>query len=229
MATSFEKALDFTLKFEGGYVNDPDDPGGETNRGVTKAVYDDYRKGKGLAVQSVRHITEAEIEDIYRTRYWDASQCDQMRWPLNAVVFDAAVNAGVGQARKLLQRALGVADDGKWGKGTAAAVALCAPVTVARKCNEEREEFYRGLVAKRPVLGKFLDGWLNRLTALQAVVDHAANLVTVEVNGKPLDTPGQVIDGTTYVPLRDIAETLGLNVKWDPRTRRASLSTKGGK
>lgn len=98
---------------EGGYVNHPKDPGGATNRGVTQRVYDMYRRAQGLAVRSVRDLTEAERLDIYRTRYWDVIKGDLLPPGVDYVVYDGAVNSGPLQSVKWLQRALGARYTGK--------------------------------------------------------------------------------------------------------------------
>ena len=66
----FKKALAFVLKWEGGFVNDPDDKGGATNKGITQNTYNSYLKSKGMRAKSVRYITQAEVEDIYYKQYW---------------------------------------------------------------------------------------------------------------------------------------------------------------
>lgn len=117
----FDQSLPLVLKNEGGYVNNPKDPGGETNKGITKAVYDAWRRKKGQPVQSVRLISDAEVHDIYKANYWDAVKGDNLPEGVNYVVFDGAVNSGPGQSVKWLQRALGVTDDGLIGPKTIAA------------------------------------------------------------------------------------------------------------
>jgi lysozyme family protein len=119
----FERALTRVLVHEGGYVNHPSDPGGETNKGITKRVYDTYRERVGKPAQSVRNISQAEIAAIYKSAYWDLAKCDQLPVGISYVVFDGAVNSGVSQSIKWLQRALGVvAVDGVIGNSTLAAV-----------------------------------------------------------------------------------------------------------
>lgn len=119
----FERALTRVLVHEGGYVNHPSDPGGETNKGITKRVYDTYRERIGKPAQSVRNISQAEIAAIYKSAYWDLAKCDQLPVGVSYVVFDGAVNSGVSQSIKWLQRALGVvAVDGVIGNATLAAV-----------------------------------------------------------------------------------------------------------
>jgi len=80
-------ALKFTLRWEGGYVNHPADPGGATNKGVTKKVYDAYRAGKGLGRNDVRNITDDEVHDIYKHGYWAKAKCPSLAVDLDTVQF----------------------------------------------------------------------------------------------------------------------------------------------
>lgn len=163
-------ALKFTLRWEGGFVNHPDDPGGATNKGVTQAVYDSYRRSKGQPKQSVRQISDDEVHDIYETRYWQAAKCPDLGVDLDTVQFDTAVNMGVGRAIKFMQKSTGCKPDGAWGPITAAAVANCDPgATLIAYCNT-REAFYKGLVRRRPKMKVFMRGWMNRLNDLRGFV-----------------------------------------------------------
>lgn len=119
MRENFAPSLKRVLVHEGGYVNHPKDPGGETNFGVTKAVYDGYRRARGLPVQSVRHISQAEVQEIYRVLYADKIWFDKLPKGVDYVVLDGAVNSGVGQSVKWLQRALKCTNvDGNIGPAT---------------------------------------------------------------------------------------------------------------
>lgn len=162
MDTNFKASLKLVLAHEGGYVNNPADPGGETNKGVTKAVYDTYRKRKGLPVRSVKLISAAEVEDIYRAQYWDLAGCDDMPLGLDYAVFDYAVNSGVSRAAKDLQRVLGTAIDGIIGQSTlqAARAACVADIegTIAAYC-ERRLRFMKSLKTWK-TFGK---GWQRRV------------------------------------------------------------------
>ena len=161
----FTDALRFVLAREGGYVNDPVDPGGPTNHGVTQKVYDSYRQSHGLPVRSVRDIAPDEVAHLYDTRYWDPVLGDELLaldGNLALQVFDMAVNAGVGRATKLLQRALHVEEDGVPGPATMRALRAADLPTLRDKFLAEREIFYRSLVTQKPQLGKFLSGWLKR-------------------------------------------------------------------
>lgn len=105
MTTAFEAALAFVLRWEGGYVDHPADPGGATNQGVTQATYDAYRRQNAWPTRSVRDISTAEVRDIYHKQYWVRAGCDQITPPALALcVFDASVNSGVGAALKWLQQ-----------------------------------------------------------------------------------------------------------------------------
>ena len=96
---SLTQALAFTLPAEGGYVDNPDDDGGATDHGVTQHVYDFYRAAKGLPVQSVAQITDAEVHDIYQTKYWIAGHCGELGDALGVCHFDWCVNHGeIGRA-----------------------------------------------------------------------------------------------------------------------------------
>jgi len=104
-AGNFERCLAITLKWEGGYSNHPDDPGGPTMRGVIQREYDTWRKKQGKRVRPVRQIEDAELRAIYRTNYWDALECDSLPAGLDLCVFDAAVNSGSARARQWLDQA----------------------------------------------------------------------------------------------------------------------------
>ena len=108
---NFEKMLKFVLQEEGGYVNDPHDRGGETNKGITHTTYDSYRKSKGLPTRSVKNITDDEVRDIYYNNYYKASGADKLGNPqLSLYVFDTAVNMGVSRAKEFLNKSNGNAE-----------------------------------------------------------------------------------------------------------------------
>lgn len=166
-STGLDAALAFVLRWEGGFVDHPADPGGRTNKGVTQKVYDAWRRRQGLAPQDVRRITNEEVHAIYQADYWIPPRCDLLDEPLDVVQFDTAVNMGVGRAVRLLQSSAGCGVDGDFGPGTKRAVEGCdRGELLVRYCNA-REAFYRRLAAKKPELGVFLKGWLNRLNALR--------------------------------------------------------------
>lgn len=162
---SFERALKFVLKQEGGFVDHPSDPGGPTNFGITQRVYDEFRK------RSVRFIEPQEVESIYRRSYWTPARCDSLPTRLALVHFDSAVNCGVKQAAKFLQRAAGVRDDGVIGPVTLQSAKSQDENGLIDRYILERRKFYHSLSVTKPELAVFLKGWLKRL-------DELANEVT---------------------------------------------------
>lgn len=165
-----EEALRFTLRWEGGYVNHPADRGGETNKGVTTATYRGYRQRKGLPVQSVRAITDAEVREIYESQYWIPAQCSVMQRPLAIVHFDTAINFGVGGAAMFLQDLLNVSIDRSIGPITRAAIAKADHASVARRYCQARIDYRYRRVNADPTQQVFLRGWLNRDNALLQLI-----------------------------------------------------------
>jgi lysozyme family protein len=164
--TEFERALARVLVHEGGYVFDPRDNGGETNNGITKRVYDAYRERTGQPIQSVRDISQAEIAAIYKASYWTLAKCDQLPAGISYVVFDGAVNSGVSQSIKWLQRALGnVAVDGVIGNATIAAVQNYGNMDRLVDAICDRRLAFMKALRTWKVFGK---GWASRVAAVRA-------------------------------------------------------------
>lgn len=113
MKDNYSRALARILVYEGGKVNDPRDPGGRTNKGVTQATYSAWLASNHLPPADVFNIPEAHVDAIYRGEYWDRIQGDVLPSGLDLAVFDAAVNSGCGQAAKWLQQALSVLYQGQ--------------------------------------------------------------------------------------------------------------------
>mgnify|MGYP001316426921 CR=1 FL=1 len=110
---NWEKSLELLLKHEGGYVDHPDDPGGETNLGVTKAVYEEHGGTKDM-----KDLTVEDVKPIYKKSYWDRVKGDDLPAGLDLCVFDFGVNAGTGRAAKYLQTMIGTVADGGIGPNT---------------------------------------------------------------------------------------------------------------
>ncbi len=161
MKINYAEALKFVLAAEGGYSDDPADPGGATMHGIIQTEYDSYRTSHGEPHQPVKQITMAEVEDIYRSKYWAAIDGDALASPVDIVLFDTAVNIGKGWAVRLLCRALTLPEKNVI---SPAIVAACAkePVAVAGKLIEHRNQYYQTISTEHPVLRKFLKGWLAR-------------------------------------------------------------------
>jgi lysozyme family protein len=102
---SFVASLPFILRWEGGFVDDPNDHGGRTNKGVTQNVYNAWRADQRSPQQDVKQINDQEVAAIYYHRYWQPSKCDELRRKLDLAAFDTAVNMGPNRAIKVLQGA----------------------------------------------------------------------------------------------------------------------------
>ena len=113
MKHNWEKSLEVILHHEGGYVNHPKDPGGETNMGVTKRVYEDFGGTKDM-----KELTKEDVEPIYKKNYWDRVKGDDLPEGLDLMIFDFAVNAGTGRAAKFIQRLVNTTVDGGIGPNT---------------------------------------------------------------------------------------------------------------
>jgi lysozyme family protein len=133
---SFERAIEFVFRWEGGEVDDPADPGGHTKFGISKRAF----PGEDIAA-----LTKERATELYRVHYWDAARCEELPWPVALGVFDMAVNAGVRMAIRCLQRAVGATDDGSFGPATQKAVLGRDPVRVARDLAVERIRHYSRL------------------------------------------------------------------------------------
>jgi lysozyme family protein len=163
-ASSFDAALARLLAHEGGYSNHPSDPGGPTKYGITIHDYRRYVKADATAAD-VRAMPLDDAKAIYRVKYWDALACDALPSGLDYCVFDYGVNSGISRSAKALQRLVGVADDGRVGPVTLAAVARGdAADLVARMC-EERLAFLRSL-RTWAVFGR---GWGRRVAEVSSV------------------------------------------------------------
>lgn len=141
--------IDRVIAHEGGYVNDPADPGGETKYGISKRAYPQL---------DIKNLTRDAAAAIYERDYFTSAKLYMLPDPLAYCVLDFGVNVGTSRAVKALQRVLGVSVDGVVGKGTAAAVeAVRDPYTLVAAYQRARTEYYVSLNKPR-----FLQGWLNR-------------------------------------------------------------------
>lgn len=147
----FDFALNLVLKHEGGYVNDPADPGGETIYGISKRHHPEaWANGRP---------TKAQASLIYRRDYWDRLHCDELPAPVAVLLFDTAVNCGNKRAVQFLQRAISVADDGALGPVTIGRCQTMDAHTIAQQLAEQRMAHYRGL----STFGRFGKGWSRRV------------------------------------------------------------------
>ncbi len=167
--TAFESALKFTLKHEGGYRNDPNDTGGETNFGISDrrdGVVDGKADLNGDRVPDVaiKDLTQEQAAIVYNREYWTPCKCEQLHPAVAMIVFDTAVNAGNHQAAKLLQRALKLNEDGQIGPRTIAAANADPKRTVLNMATERT--LHNASLKSWPHFGR---GWTRRVIDLTFV------------------------------------------------------------
>ena len=160
--SNFDKCLQIILHHEGGYVNHPEDPGGMTNLGVTKRVYEDW-VGYAVSEHTMQHLTEEDVAPIYKKNYWDRIKGDDLPEGLNLCVFDFGVNAGTGRATKYLQTMIGTIVDGGIGPMTIRAldehVSLIGLQETIEQYQENRQRYYERLKTFKT----FGRGWTRRV------------------------------------------------------------------
>lgn len=159
---NWEKAIEFTLKMEGGAVaeNDPNDPGGLTKWGISQRAY---------PTLDIANLTLEQAKEIYKRDYWESCWCDKMPFAFAVAVFDSAVNQGTGRSIRLLQAALNVDADGILGPTTMKAVAAASPRSVKRLLAMRMAEYMR-LIRANPTLQAFAINWCFRVLALHELI-----------------------------------------------------------
>ena len=157
MRTNFEHCMEMLLEHEGGYVDHPDDPGGETNHGVTRAVYEQH-VGRQVMDGEMKSLVQEDVYPIYEEEYWNRAHCDDLPSGVDWAVFDWAVNSGVSRSARALQEIVGAEPDGHIGPMTIQAVHDMLPEDVVVKMHSTRQEFYEGL----STFDTFGRGWSRR-------------------------------------------------------------------
>jgi len=158
MKNNYDKCLETILHHEGGYVNHPKDPGGETNLGVTKRVYQEHGGTKDM-----KDLLVEDVAPIYKKGYWDKIKGDDLPGGLDLCVFDFGVNAGPGRAAKFLQQMIGTTVDGGIGPNTLAKVEVYVRENgeheTVKKYQEMRQKYYEQL----STFATFGRGWTRRV------------------------------------------------------------------
>lgn len=170
----FKECLQFTLAREGGFDNDPDDPGGITNKGITIGVYSEYC---GLPitkklVSQLRDISDDQLQDIYLTRYWNLVKAGQYPVGVDLCAFDFGVNSGPGTSVRQLQLVVGTKADGFVGPKTLEAIKQFTGTTLAgtlKLCNNFLDARW-AYVQTRPAFWKYATGWRNRIELVRTEV-----------------------------------------------------------
>ena len=158
MKENFDKCLKMILHHEGGYVWHKLDPGGETNLGVTKRVYEEWGGKKNM-----KDLTVEDVAPIYEKNYWGRLKCDDIPSGLDLCVFDFGVNAGTGRSAKYLQRMIGTVADGGIGPNTLRAldeyVSLHGLNETIENYQANRQRYYE----KLKTFKTFGRGWTRRV------------------------------------------------------------------
>ena len=164
MEDKFDICVAFTLREEGGYVDEPADPGGATNMWITLATYREWSDDPRLGDVQVKDLTLKTARAIYRSLYWNPLRADALPPGVDLSVFDTGVNAGIWRSARLLQHALGFTGeevDGAIGPETLAAANRFDARTLVDELADRQTGYYRSL-ADFPIFGT---GWLRRTNA----------------------------------------------------------------
>ena len=170
MIANWEKSFALMLESEGGFSDDPRDNGnklpdgrpGSTMLGVTQYNWENWT-GHQVTHEQMKKLKPEDVKPFYKKKFWDACRCNDLPDGIDYLVFDFAVNAGVGRSAKTLQSVVGTTPDGAIGPLTLAAVNKFSPQELIDGFSQAKEDFYRGL-SNFDVYG---NGWLNRVAAVK--------------------------------------------------------------
>lgn len=156
----------FILKWEGGFVDDPLDRGGATNKGITIGTFRNFY-GKDATVEQLKHITDEQWLHIFKSGYWDKWKADDIEnQSIADIVVDWAWASGTVTSIKQVQKILGVAVDGIVGNDTLTAINIAGQRSLFAKIYSRRIEFVENIVRRDPSQARFLKGWKNRINSL---------------------------------------------------------------
>lgn len=157
MKQNFDHSLEMLLHHEGGFVNHPKDPGGVTNLGVTKKVFEKW-VGREVSVDEMKALTPTDVAPIYKKNYWDKLRADDLPAGLDFAAFDWGVNSGTGRPAKVIQKYISAKQDGVIGAKSLALVAENDPSKMIQYLYEQRQKFYERL----KTFDTFGQGWTRR-------------------------------------------------------------------
>ena len=165
MIENFDTSLSHVLKSEGLWSDNPADPGGATMKGITLAVYREWKRNPHITKEELRVIPDEDVYNLYKQNYWDKVHGDDLPAGVDYAVFDSAVNMGVGRAAKLIQEAAGVTADGVLGPASLSAIQQADTKELIEKFSELKDNFYKSL----PTFSTFGKGWLNRVAEVKTI------------------------------------------------------------
>ena len=153
---NYKLLIPFILCYEGGFVNDPTDRGGATNRGITMATWRAYctRKGKPATIQTLKAMTQSEWTEIFETQYWDKCKAD--------LIADQSIASAI----RALQMVLSITAEGAIGPQTLKAINSCPPRTIFEALKQARLKHLNNIARLHPSQRKYLRGWTNRVNAI---------------------------------------------------------------
>ena len=169
MKENFDKCFELMLGHEGGYVNNPSDPGGRTNLGVTQRAWETYLNRSVTEIE-MRGLTPETVKPFYKLNYWDKIKGDQLPAGVDYAAFDLAVNSGVGRAARYLQQIAGTLSDGVIGPKSIEAIKSCDPKQAIEAICDMRLDFLKPL----PTFVTFGKGWNRRVAEVK---DKSAAMV----------------------------------------------------
>jgi lysozyme family protein len=158
MNRNWDKSFDLVIVNEGGFVNNPNDPGGATNLGCTQTVWEQW-VGHPVSIEDMKALTKDDVKPLYKRKFWDAIHGDALPAGLDYCIFDCAINSGVGRAAKFIQEIVGVSPDGAIGNNTISAISQINPVTLINEFSEKRLTYLQQLKLW-PMFG---NGWGKRV------------------------------------------------------------------
>jgi lysozyme family protein len=164
MADNFHGCLAFVLTAEGGWTDNPNDPGGCTMRGITLAAYRAWKRNPDVTCAELYVVSAPNVTGFYYDEYWVPMWAQKLPAGVDLMVMDAGVNMGVSRSLKLLQGQIGVAEDGVIGPSTLNATLNIEPAILVDSLAQTQTEFYQSL-ADYTIFG---EGWLNRVNARHA-------------------------------------------------------------
>jgi lysozyme family protein len=195
MDRNFARALALVLKSEGGWSDNPADPGGATMKGVTLANFRRYVKADATKAD-LRKISDDQVATVYRRFYWDAVLGAELPDGVDYAVFDFGVNSGPGRAAKYLQAIVGVVQDGRIGPATIAAVKAKPPGVVIDALCDARLAFLKRLTT----WGTFGRGWSDRVESVRKVSLSLTIQPTIPAPADPAPQPAPTVTVTVTQP-----------------------------
>ena len=162
MRENWDNCFNMVLQHEGGYVNDPRDPGGRTNLGVTQRAWEAWLV-RTVTESDMRALTPEKVKPFYKAMYWDKIKGDQLPSGVDYVAYDLAVNSGTGRAAKYLQQIAGVTADGVIGPKSLEAIKACDPAQTVQALCDMRLDFLKRL----PTFETFGKGWSRRVAEVK--------------------------------------------------------------